>query len=530
MAVQLAVGSPMAEALNTAVHTKLLEVGWGSEDDTSLAEFIVLMLVNGKTEDQIATELASDILPSGEGTQEFARWLFEQIRSLQNGPPATVQEAAAEQSIPSVPDSTDSRKPSDQSAPAAYDSEMTEGTATGAGNVSVHQTSPSDIQTDFSSPTGPKTFRAGSTASRGSRMMGQVNRAMDRRDSPLHRVRQGPGSDRISHVRDAPKGPRNIQNRPVRPGMQKALNGIGMAGNGMNGNMMGMNPAAQMPMTPQQQMEFMAMMEQGAKLFAGYMPNMMSPNMDSSFQQSNGHQGKPLHERMQAGHKRGRGGRTPHNGTSRHNSVASAATRDTKMDDAEGDVDGAPTSSMETQATDVTKIMCHFNKRCTQPQCRYVHQSPAAPEGTPVDMEDTCQFGARCKNYKCAGKHPSPAQIKAHQAEEQCSFFPYCTKPNCPFKHPSMPMCRNGGDCNTPNCKFTHLTSACKFKPCTKAACPYKHEEGQRGIFSDNVWTPASAKKEGSEHVSERKFVEEGGEEELIKPQEVTAQETGVTS
>jgi nuclear polyadenylated RNA-binding protein NAB2 len=102
MAVELAVGTPLAESLNTAVHAKLLEVGWGSEDDTSLAEFIVLMLVNGKTEDQIASELASDILPDGEGTQEFARWLFEQVQVLQNGNSAAGRDAQPDQqSIPS---------------------------------------------------------------------------------------------------------------------------------------------------------------------------------------------------------------------------------------------------------------------------------------------------------------------------------------------------------------------------------------------------------------------------------------------
>merc|ERR1712093_765143 len=44
--------------------------------------------------------------------------------------------------------------------------------------------------------------------------------------------------------------------------------------------------------------------------------------------------------------------------------------------------------------------------------------------------------------------------------------------------------------------------------------CPYKHVEGQkRGKFEDKVWTA-----EKKEHVSERKFVEEGGPEELIIP------------
>lgn len=138
MAIQLAVGTPLAEALNSAVHTKLLEVGWGSEDDTSLAEFIVLMLVNGKTEDQIASELASDILPEGEGTQEFAHWLFEQVRMLRNAESAGSNETISEQQpIPSFQDSDDTRrsKGDQQDAPVAYDSDMADGSGTAPDNA-----------------------------------------------------------------------------------------------------------------------------------------------------------------------------------------------------------------------------------------------------------------------------------------------------------------------------------------------------------------------------------------------------------
>jgi nuclear polyadenylated RNA-binding protein NAB2 len=138
MAVQLAVGTPLANALNDAVHQKLLEVGWGSEDDTSLAEFIVLMLVNGKTEDQIASELATDILPEGEGTQEFARWLFEQVRTLQHGGSAVPIPAQSEpQSIPSLQDSDDAQRAQgeQQDAPAAYDSDMGDASAAAPDNA-----------------------------------------------------------------------------------------------------------------------------------------------------------------------------------------------------------------------------------------------------------------------------------------------------------------------------------------------------------------------------------------------------------
>ena len=123
MAVDISVGTPLAEALNKEVHTKLLEVGWGTEDDTSLAEFIVLMLVNGKTEAQIAAELASDILPEGEGTQEFAQWLFQQVEKLRAANSNHPTEAPTEHhSIPSYPDADNSRPANEdhRESPSAY--------------------------------------------------------------------------------------------------------------------------------------------------------------------------------------------------------------------------------------------------------------------------------------------------------------------------------------------------------------------------------------------------------------------------
>lgn len=365
--------------------------------------------------------------------------------------------------------------------------------------------------------------------------MGQVSRAMDRsNDSILHRVRQQSGTERISScVRDAPKGPRHVQNRNVRPGMQKALNGIGVPGNGMVSNTI-MNAAQQgpmpMPLSPQQQMEMMAMMEQSARMMAQFMPGMISPTTIPSFPQNGGQQGRSLFDRVEAGPaKRGRGGRTQRNGSLRNNSAGGGTGRDTVMDVSEQPSDNGPSSSMEAessqpQSADPSTTMCRFNQRCTNKTCPFAHQSPAAPEGVTVDMTDTCSFGAACKNTKCTARHPSPAQIKAHQSDEQCKFFPYCTNPSCPFKHPSMPMCRNGADCTVPHCKFTHLQTLCRFTPCKNVRCPYKHAEGQRGSYGDKVWTADGGNKEEKDHVSERKFVEEDGEEELIKPEDVAAQ------
>ena len=87
MPVEINMETPLADALNAAILPKLVEVGWGTggSDDTGLAEYIILMLVNGKTQEQIATELSGELLslPSDDPVVlEFSRWLFEQIDLL----------------------------------------------------------------------------------------------------------------------------------------------------------------------------------------------------------------------------------------------------------------------------------------------------------------------------------------------------------------------------------------------------------------------------------------------------------------
>lgn len=94
MAVEVTLNTPLAEALSEVVQPKLSEIGWntGGLDDSALGEYIILMLVNGKTQEQIAAELSNDLLnlePENSGAIDFSRWLFEQVELLDsqlNGP------------------------------------------------------------------------------------------------------------------------------------------------------------------------------------------------------------------------------------------------------------------------------------------------------------------------------------------------------------------------------------------------------------------------------------------------------------
>lgn len=115
MAVEINLNTPLSEALSNVVQPKLSEVGWstGGSDDSALGEYIILMLVNGKTQEQIAAELSNELLnlgPEDSGATDFAKWLFEQVDVLNAqinggaGPP--VGPAQQGQAIPSFHDET----------------------------------------------------------------------------------------------------------------------------------------------------------------------------------------------------------------------------------------------------------------------------------------------------------------------------------------------------------------------------------------------------------------------------------------
>lgn len=348
-------------------------------------------------------------------------------------------------------------------------------------------------------------MRNGGERNRDKRMFGHLGKAMDRtNDSVLHNVRGNGGVGRTnSHARGPPTGPRSNSARG------------GRTPNGRGGM------ATTVPqMTPQQQMDLFSMLEQQSRLMA----NMFTPQQQQQMMMANGgmmtgpgngqqqQPGRSLFDRVQPdrGHQngfRGRGGHQnnrPHGQNQPQNTTPQVSAMDMELTPAP--------SKASPEST------CKFNLSCTNKDCIYAHQSPAAPPGTAIDVSDTCSFGAACKNRKCTGRHPSPAQRVAHQVEQDCKFYPNCTNARCPFRHPTMPLCRNGADCTTENCKFTHVKTACKFNPCLNPQCAFKHEEGQkRGNFEDKVWVAGEGGKR--EHVSERKFVDEDGvEEELIVP------------
>ncbi|KAL9587051.1 MAG: hypothetical protein Q9212_000503 [Teloschistes hypoglaucus] len=514
MSVEVSLNTPLAEALSNAVQPKLTEIGWatGQSDDLALGEYIVLMLVNGKSKDQIAAELSNDLLqlaPDDTGAVDFAKWLFEQVYVLNaqlNGSAApSSQETQEGQSNSTYP----SEEGQSQDQNRQLDADMSEAME--------------DVQDG--SMTGNR------------RLMGQLSKAMDRSgDAALHRVRPQQGTERINmHNRQPPKGPRIDQNRNQRgpPNLRAMSTSNGVMSNG--------GPVApMMNASPQQQMVFLAMLEEQARMMSqmlspnqqSFMPGMPQPAINPNFRP--GSQSQPyqpdrsLFERVDRPSYRQNGSvnkRQPYNSAesqSHNNNDSTGAAGGVGQDATNGDFPSSMEveSSQKSQSELPSDTICKFNLKCTKKDCQFAHQSPAAPPGITLDLSSDCPFGARCQNRKCVMRHPSPAQNLAHSAGEDCRYFPNCTNPTCPFRHPTSvtPVCRFGENCTRPDCKFKHISITCKFNPCLNANCPYKHAEGQKKAkLGDNIWTPNSDQEK--DHVSERKFVDDKMMEELVVPE-----------
>lgn len=540
MAVQVAMDTPLAEALGNVVQPKLSEVGWstGEADDSALGEYIILMLVNGKTQDQIAAELSEDLLslpPEDSGAVDFARWLFEQVETLNNQINGVAQQPQqpAPQSQPSEGAGLSIKGSSAQDANGTISNadlpDLMDGIQDNAMWVMFgHKPVGNRALITAGRPTGPKSMRNNSRPGGARRMMGHMSKAMDRSsDSALHRVRPQQGTERINtHNRQPPKGPRGDMSRNPR------MPQVGRPNNPLhNASPMVSGPLSQI--TPQQQMQLLAMYEEQARMMSQiFSPQqfgmgMGQPAINPAFGANPGQQppGRSLFERVE-GHPQKNGGQFHRKPFPNGNNPIVQEKLDINMANGYEGSNGDISSSMEvesSQAEPSPETTCRFNLKCTKQDCPYAHQSPAAPPGTPIDVSDICSFGAACKNKKCVGRHPSPAQKVGYQTEQDCKFFPNCTNPTCPFRHPNMPMCKNGADCSREGCKYTHIKINCKFNPCLNAVCPYKHAEGQkRGKYGDKVWTADSKE----EHVSERKFIDDDmAEEELVVPGTVTTDE-----
>ncbi|KAF9125851.1 hypothetical protein BGW39_007113 [Mortierella sp. 14UC] len=105
---------------------------------------------------------------------------------------------------------------------------------------------------------------------------------------------------------------------------------------------------------------------------------------------------------------------------------------------------------------------------------------------------DDCKFGARCTRPDCKFRHPEgaansqPSQsnhqpAQAQQQQQLCRFYPHCTKPNCPFFHPSASDVPQDSSMETAGAVdsqevVSRLPVPCRFgDQCTRPGCHFTH-------------------------------------------------------
>lgn len=459
MAITLEYGTPLAAQLQDDVQRNLVEMGWstGSADDTSLAEYIVINILSDKQADELTTELANDFLQISADEPklvEFVKGVYVRAENLSSGGDAPMEQ--------DVNQATEN--------PSVQDTDMGDsGDATGDSSMYVKSLGwrLAHPLTDFRRPTGPKSMRNGGKTRGDKRMIGQMNRAMDRSgDAGLHKIRGSAGTGRIdSH---APRGPRGGLPKGPRGAMNNRGSFQQRGQRGAHEANKAYSVIANLPLDQQ-------------NVLVGY----LQEQENAKFAASQHGRSNSLFHRIGNGHN------------------AHSDAMELTSNASEAPVNRRPAPG---------NTLCSFNTTCTRAECHFAHQTPANPKPISVDLSLDCSSGESCSNFKCAAKHPSPAKA----AQRECTFGAMCTKANCRFTHPTASACRNGADCKVEGCTFWHSKVECIHNPCTRASCPYKHKEGQKDL-GRYQWVNPELKKE--EHVSERKFDAADGQEELILPE-----------
>lgn len=150
-------------------------------------------------------------------------------------------------------------------------------------------------------------------------------------------------------------------------------------------------------------------------------------------------------------------------------------------------------------------VLCKFGALCSNPMCPFGHPTPANEDAKVLDLM-WCANNLTCTDPQCTRAHSSLSKIRqiapmghkkpivptgtaggtsrpAEKSLEQCKFGTHCTNKRCKYRHArSHVMCRAGANCTRIDCLFGHpINEDCKFGiECKNISCLYRHPEGRQ--------------------------------------------------
>ncbi|KIO29085.1 hypothetical protein M407DRAFT_242772 [Tulasnella calospora MUT 4182] len=506
---ELVMGSERAIALQASIQKELAVKGYSPEDDTVMAEYITIMLINDKLPDQVTLEL-TELIPEYDGA--FTDWLFEEknnpnLVSEPEPSPAAPEEPPSNSYEPSTTNGGPSRQPGRGPSRALYQQAISSLPAQNA---------------QGGSPGGQKRQRTPSPSSAAPSKRGRPDlpdrpRAM-RDDGPNNGApsvhRPGRLLDRVGPRQNQPGGPHDrnphhpqqpmnnmVPQQPMMPPMPPGFPPGGMdpatlammQQQGFNPAMMGFSPEIGAAMMAIQQFGQLAMqmgMVPGGMGMGGGMqgpPQAFNNNgpQNGSFQSND------------RGRKNGPGfggAGKPKSAAEANSSQPGPQGRGQQPSTSSGPAIVAPTPVSAPPAQTIPNIptrplsptLCKFVTNCTNPTCRYSHPSPVATiESGVVLSTEACEKGLDCVDKDCTKAHvskaaknppkvvpapsaPAPSTSSANQIP--CKFDPHCTRAGCPYYHASKQKAKHPGS----------STTMCRFgTACTRADCSFAHPPGR---------------------------------------------------